>query len=180
MSPYLLTGLAAGLLGLSIGAGGGYELTANHYRAALATEKAAHASDIAKINAEDAKQLAAALANQHAAEGKVAAVEQQFNDEVSKHAKDSLDYRAQLASGAQRVRVRVASCMPGSPADQSAASAGGANGTAAYGYLDGQVAASVFKVAADDQVEIDKLAGLQAYVKALQDKGYIAGPADAK
>jgi prophage endopeptidase len=176
MSPYLLTGLVAGLLGLSIGAGSGYELTANHYGAKLATEKAAHATDIAKVNAEAAQQLAAALSKQQAAEGRIATVEQQFNSEVANHAKDNLAYQSQLASGAQRVRVRVASCAASTPAAQSTAAAGSADATSAYGYLDGAVAASVFKVAADDQIEIDKLTALQAYVKTLQDQGYIEKP----
>jgi hypothetical protein len=125
-----------------------------------------------KINAASAKDLADALANQQAAEGKVAAIEKSFNDEVSKHAQDSLDYRARLAAGVDRMRVRVADCSP-AVADQSPASPGRSYGAAAYGYLDGQVASSVFKVVADDQAEIDKLTALQAYVRAMQAQGYI-------
>jgi prophage endopeptidase len=71
------------------------------------------------------------------------------------------------------VRVRVANCAPAS-ASEGAAAAGSADDSAAYGYLDGQIASSVFKVAADDQAEIDKLTALQAYVRELQDQGYIA------
>jgi predicted enzyme involved in methoxymalonyl-ACP biosynthesis len=176
MSPYLITGLASGLLGIAIGAGTGYKLTASHYSAALATEKAAHASDLERVNAEAAQQLATALSKQQAAEGRVATVEQQFNTEVSKHAKDNLAYQSQLASGAQRLRVRVTSCVPSATAGKGTAAASGNDGTAAVADLDPTVATGVVQVAADDQHEIDKLKALQAYVAALQEQGFIAAP----
>lgn len=168
MSPYLLTGLAAGVLGLALGAGVTHKLDGS----ALAREQASHQSDLAKINAASAKALSDALAKQQVAEGKVSDIETQYQTEVANHAKDSLAYRAQLASGAQRLRVHVASCSS-SASGQSAAATGSADGAAAYAYLDPTVASGVIQVAADDQAEIDKLAALQAYVKALQDQGYI-------
>lgn len=176
MSPYLITGLAAALLGAVLGAGTTHKLDGvalAHEQAAHAKDNAAHATEIADINADSAKALSAALAKQQAAEGRVASIETQYNTEVANHAKDSLDYRAQLIAGTQRVRVRVASCSPIDPSGESATAAGSADGAATFGYLDGQTASSVFKVAADDQTEIDKLTALQAYVKALQDQGYI-------
>lgn len=177
MSPYLITGVAAALLGIAIGAGGTHALDANHYGAQLATEKAAHAADIAKVNAEAAQQLAAALAKQQATEGRVQTVEQQFNAEVANHAKDSLAYQSQLASGAQRLRVRVTGCVPGTASDKGTTAAGSADGSATVADLDPTVATGVVQVAADDQREIDKLKALQAYVAALQDQGFIAKPA---
>jgi hypothetical protein len=176
LSPYLITGLAAALLGIAIGAGAAHELDANHYGAQLATEKAAHAADIAKVNAEAAQQLATALSKQQAAEGRVATVEQQFNTEVSNHAKDNLAYQSRLASGAERLRVRVTGCVHGTAAGKSTTAAGGADGGPAYADLDPTVATGVVQVAADDQREIDKLKALQAYVVALQQKGFIATP----
>jgi prophage endopeptidase len=176
MNGYFITGIGAGLLGIAIGFGGTHVYDGRVLaieQAAHAKDNAAHATEIAQINADSAKSLAAALANQQAAEGKVASIETQFNQEVSAHATDSLNYRAQLIAGTQRVRVRVASCGPVAPAGESAATAGSVDGTAAWGYLDNETAASIFKVAADDQVEIDKLSALQAYVKALQDQGFI-------
>ncbi|TCK43967.1 hypothetical protein B0G84_2315 [Paraburkholderia sp. BL8N3] len=169
MNGYSITGIAAGVLGAALGFGTAHVIDGR----TLAREQAAHAAVIAKINADSAKAFADALANQQAAEGKVAAIEKSFSDEVSKHAQDSLDHRARLAAGTDRVRVRIASCAL-SAASESAATADSADGAATYGYLDGQVASSVFKVAADDQVEIDKLTALQAYVRGLQDHGYIA------
>jgi prophage endopeptidase len=178
MSPYLITGLGAALLGIAIGAGGTHALDANHYGAQLATERAAHAADIAKVNAEAAQQLAVALSKQQAAEGRVATIEQQFNTEVANHAKDNLAYQSRLASGADRLRVRVTSCVPGTADSKSTATAGGADGSAAYADLDPTVAAGAVQVATDDQREIDKLRALQAYVAALQQQGFIAAPAE--
>lgn len=175
MSPYLITALAAALLGAAIGAGTTHELDANHYGAQLSSEKAAHASDMARVNAEAAQQLAAALSKQQAAEGRVATVEQQFNTEVANHAKDSLAYQSQLASGAQRLRVHITSCVSGTAAGKSAAAAGSPDGSATYADLDPTVATGVVQVAADDQREIDKLKSLQAYVTTLQQEGFIAG-----
>lgn len=177
MSPYLITGLAAALLGAAIGAGGAYKIDA----AALAREQAAHARDnaahaaaLAQINADSAKALSDALVKQQAAEGKVASIETQFNTEVENHAKDSLQYRADLAAGTQRLRVRVASCGPSAASSESTAAAVSADAAATYADINPTTASSVFRVAADDQAEIDKLTALQAYVKSLQDEGFIA------
>lgn len=176
MNGYFITGIAAGLLGIAIGAGVAHKLDVNHYDGQLATEKAAHAADLAKINAKAAQDLATALANQHAAEGKVATIEQQFNTEVTNHAKDNLAFQSQLASGAERLRVRVTSCVPGTPSGQSTAATGSTDGAAAYADVDPTVATGIVQVAADDQHEIDKLKALQAYVAALQDRGFIGTP----
>jgi prophage endopeptidase len=176
MNGYFMTGIAAGILGIAIGFGGTHVYdgrTLAVEKTGRAADNAKYASTIADINAVSAKALSAALAKQQAAEGKVASIETQYNTEVANHAKDALDYRAQLIVGTQRVRVRVASCGPATAGSESAASTGSADGAATFGYLDGQTASSVFKVAADDQTEIDKLSALQAYVKALQDQGYI-------
>ncbi|MFM0432375.1 lysis system i-spanin subunit Rz [Paraburkholderia aspalathi] len=173
------------LLAAALGAGGAWAIKANIDGAILAHEQTAHANDnkkhadeIALINAKSAKDFADALAKQQAAEGKVASVETQFNQEVAAHASDSLNYRAQLITGTQRLRVRVASCGPVSPTGESAASASGADGAATFADLYGPTASGAFKVAADDQHEIDKLAGLQDYVRKMQDLGYIGKATD--
>lgn len=173
MSPFLITGVAAGVLGLAIGGASIHALDANHYGALLSAEKAARATDIAKINAESAKQLQDALTRQQATEGRVATIEQQFNEEVSKHASDVLDYRAQLASGAQRMRVRVVSCNPAGGSGQSAAAPSSPDASAPSADLAPAVATGLVTVASDDQKEIDKLAALQKYVETLQQQGFI-------
>lgn len=176
MNGYFITGFGAGLLGIVIGFGGTHVYDGRMLaieQAAHAKDNAAHATEIAQINADSAKALSTALAKQQAAEGKVASIETQFNQEVAAHATDSLNYRAQLIAGTQRVRVRVASCSPAIASNESASTAGGADGAATFADLYGPTASGVFKVTADDQVEIDKLAGLQTYVKTMQDEGYI-------
>lgn len=172
MNLLLIVGLIAALLGAGISGGLVHKIDGT----ALAREQASHQADLAKINAASAKALSDALAKQQVAEGKVSDIETQYNTEVSNHAKDSLDYRAQLIAGTQRVRVRVASCVPAATSSQGATAAGSANDSAAYADLDPTVASGVVQVAADDQAEIDKLAALQAYVKALQDQGFISKP----
>jgi hypothetical protein len=168
VSPFLITGLAAGVVGAALGFGTAHTIDGRTF----AREQAAHQALIAQINAESAKALSAALANQQAAEGKVAAVEHEFNQEVTKHAEDSLNYRARLSAGTDRVRVRIASCSATAPGE-SAASAVSADGPATYGDIYGPTASGIFQVAADDQAEIDKLAALQAYVRAMQEQGFI-------
>jgi hypothetical protein len=160
---------------------------AAHWRAALAAlvicalfalgwhQGAAHvnaqwSAEKTQEQAAHAKALSAALTNQQAAESKVAAIDKQFTDEVSRHANDILTLRAQLASGADRVRVHVASCAA---TGQSASAAGRADGPAAIADLAPAAADGVADVAGDDQREIDKLVGLQNYVRAMQERGFI-------
>lgn len=169
MNPLLIVGLVAALLGAGISGGLVHKIDG----AALAREQASHQSDLAKINAASAKALSDALAKQQVAEGKVSDIEAQYNTEVSNHAKDSLDYRAQLASGAQRLRVHVTGCSVAAPS-KGASSASSADDAPPTADIDPAVASGIVQVAADDQAEIDKLAALQAYVKALQDQGYIS------
>ncbi|TCK39630.1 bacteriophage Rz lysis protein [Paraburkholderia sp. BL8N3] len=152
---------------------GGY-IVALHLQIDSARAGEAQAKAIVdKVNAASAKALSDALANQQVAEGKVAAIERSFNDEVTKHASDVLSYRAQLDSGAQRMRVHVTGCTASDPS-QGSASAGSADGASASADLAPTVASGLVSVADDDQKEIDKLSALQAYIRALQDRGYIA------
>lgn len=168
MSPFLITGLAAGAVGAVLGFGTAHTIDGR----TLAREQAAHQALIAQINAESAKALSAALAKQQAAESDISAIQKKFDDEVSQHAKDSLDYRARLSAGTDRVRVRIASCSPAAPGE-SPASAVSADGATAYGDIYGPTASGIFQVAADDQAEIDKLTALQAYVRAMQKQGFV-------
>jgi hypothetical protein len=169
VSPFLITGLAAGAVGAALGFGTAHTIDGR----TLAREQAAHQALIAQINAESAKALSAALAKQQAAESDISAIQKKFNDEVSQHAKDALDYRAQLASGAQRMRVHVTGCAS-SDSGQGAAPTSSADGSATLGYLAPTVASGLVTVAADDQAEIDKLVALQAYVRTLQEQGYVS------
>jgi hypothetical protein len=142
--------------------------------AKLAQVQKANAEALDRINATAAQQLAAALARGQAAEGKVASIEQQYNAEVAQHAKDNLDYRAQLLAGTQRVRVHVATCHPTGTGSKSTAPASGSDDSAAYADLSPAVAAGVYAVADDADDTASKLRALQAYVTELQADGYIS------
>jgi len=179
MSPYLITGLGAGILGIALGAAGMHytidsaQLAGAHE--ALASEKAAHARDneqavvnLKAVSDAAAQASAAAIAKQTSM--------QQANDSAQatiaklqgeKNAADQ-KYRSALAAGTERVRVAVRSCQADSPASGSAVSgnpqsAGGSNDASTFADLDPTVAERVFGVAADDQREIDKLVKLQAW-----------------
>jgi hypothetical protein len=148
--------------------------------AKLAQVQKANAETLDRINATAAQQLAAALAKGQAAEGKVATIQQQYDQEIAQHAKDNLDYRAKLLSGANVIRVRVNPTSCGaSTGSKGASSAAGTDDAATYADLSPAVAASVFTVTdgtngADDVAT--RLRKLQAYVMELQQDGYISVP----
>lgn len=164
----------AAVVGALLGGGTTYVVTHKIDGAALAREQAAHANDIARINATAAQQLADALAKGQAAQGQVTTLEQQYQQEVAKHAKDNLDYQRKLLAGTERVRVHVSNCHASESASESAAAAPGGNGTAAIADLSSTTASSAVAVADDADKTASKLATLQAYVKRLQDDGYIS------
>jgi prophage endopeptidase len=142
--------------------------------AVLAHEQKAHADDIARINATAAQQLTTALAHQQAAEGAVYTLQQQYDNEVAQHAKDSLNYRAELLAGTERVRVRLSGCSGSSASSKSPAPAPGTDGPASYGFLSPQAAASVIAVADDADTVKAQLIALQQYVTELQKDGFIS------
>lgn len=142
--------------------------------AVLAHEKAAHADDIARINATAADQLAQAIAKQQAYAGQVQTLQQQYQDEVSQHAKDSLSYRAQLLAGTQRVRVHVTPGSCSGSHGQGTATASGTDDAAPVADLSPAVAAGVYAVVDSADSEAIKLRALQEYVRKLQDAGYIS------
>lgn len=164
----------AALVGALLGGGTTYVVTHKIDSAALAREQVTHVNDIARINAVAAQQLADAIAKRQVVEGQVSTLEQQYNAEVSKHAKDSLDYRAKLLAGANRVRVHVSGCSISGPASESAAAPGRSDGPAAVAELSATTAASTITVADSADKTAAKLATLQQYVKGLQDAGYIS------
>jgi prophage endopeptidase len=168
-----LCGVSA-VVGALIGGVVGWTVTHKLDGAALAHEQAAHADDIARINATAAQQLANALAKQQAAEGTVNTLQQQYDNEVAQHAKDSLDYRARLLAGTQRVRVHTSGCSGSAASSKGTAPAPGADGSTDYGFLSPQSAASVSDVADEADADAAKLRALQQYVTELQKDGFIS------
>lgn len=165
----------AAVIGALLGGGVAYVITHKLDGAHLAQVQKANADTLARINATAAAQLADALKRGQAAEGQVATLEQQYNDEVAQHAKDNLDYRAKLLAGTATVRVRIkpAACSGASAAGQSATPATGIDDAAAYADLSPATAASAVAVTDSADNVASQLRGLQAYVKELQDAGYI-------
>lgn len=168
MNLTLIAALAAAVAGAAIGGTAAYEFE----NRALQAEKAAHAQDTAKYEAQRAQYAAAAaqaasaaLAQQQAQATQIADLDDQLTKEKQAHEIDSRNYAAALASGAQRVRVAVRNCAFATAGSGKGAAAPGVDdGGAATADLDPAVASRVFSVAGDDQREIDKLRALQAYV----------------
>ena len=157
---YFITGIAAGVLGIAIGAGGAYtyenrELLAE--QAAHAKDNERHASDLNAISkaALDAEQRAIDAHNK--AEAAISAADAQITKEKDAHETDNLNYRAALAAGTERVRVAVRNCSAtgGGIVAGSPGATGVGDGAAAIADLDPAVAERVFGVAGDDQREID-------------------------
>ncbi|MDR3098901.1 MAG: lysis protein [Paraburkholderia sp.] len=160
-----------------MGAAGAWWIASHIGAVALANEQATHAKDNERHAADltamsraalDAQQRA--IAEHDTAANRVADVDAQLTKERETHETDSARLRADLASGAQRLRVAVANCAAtgrnGVPGTASAARGG--DGATAFADLDRSVAQRVFGVAADDQREIDKLKALQGYVCAVR------------
>lgn len=162
------------VVGLAIGVTVGWAATHKLDGAELVHEQKAHADDIARINATAAQQLANALANQQAAEGKVYTIQQQYENEVAQHAKDSLDYRAKLLAGTERVRVHLSGCSSGAASGQGTSPAPSADGSAGYGFLSPEAAASANDVTDEADANTAKLRALQQYVTELQNNGFIS------
>lgn len=162
------------VVGAIIGGAIGWTVTHKLDGAALAHEQKAHADDIARINATAAQQLATALAHQQAAEGAVYTLQQQYDNEVAQHAKDSLDYRAKLLAGTERVRVHVSGCGDARASGKGAAPAPGSDGAASYGFLSPEAAASANDVTDEADANTAKLRALQQYVTELQNNGFIS------
>ena len=183
--------VVAAVVGALLGGGVTFVVMHKIDGAALAHEQAAHADDIARINATAAQQLAKALAHAQVAEGQVVTLTQQYDTEIAKHASDNLAYRAQLLAGTSSVRVHVAGCNGSRTGSNSAAPAPGVDGAApgsnvssahvaSANAVDGAVAtlapataASVFTVVDDADDTASRLRALQAYVRTMQDDGYI-------
>lgn len=191
MSPYLITGIAAGFLGIAIGVGGTYALDANHYGAQLDREKAMrardneqHANDLnvmskAALDAEDR-----AIAAHDRAASEVAAADAQYLKEKEVHEADNARNRNAIADGTRRLRIAVTNFAPVATGGDKAgggASAGslgyGAGGTAD---LSPAFGVALFGIADDADGDARAKADyLQHYVCILEQQGLIAGACPA-
>lgn len=182
MSPYLITGIIAGAMGIAIG--GAALRTVDS--AKLAAAQTAHARDnetnVLKLKAvSDAAASAAraAIARMNDAAAQIAALDTQLNQEKASHDADNAKNRAAIADGARRLRVAVANFTPasGGNAADAGASAGivgaGSGGTAELSPAFGSALVGIADDAdSDARAKADYL---QHYVCILQQQGVIAG-----
>ena len=182
MSPYLITGIIAGALGIAIGGAAVHTVSATK----LATEQAAHARDneanALKLKAASdsaASAARSAIARQNDAALQLAQLDDKLNQEKASHEADNAKNRAAIAAGARRLRVAVTaySRASGGNAAASGASAFGmgdeAGGTAE---LSPAFGSALFGIVDDaDSDARAKAEYLQKYVCILQQQGVIAG-----
>ncbi|ALP62835.1 lysis system i-spanin subunit Rz [Paraburkholderia caribensis] len=184
MSPHLITGLAAGLLGIAVGAGGAY----TYETRVLAIEQAAHAHDNEQhANDLNAISKAALDAEQRAidahtvAEAKIATLDDQLTKEKEDHEADNARNRAAIADGTRRLRVAVSSFHPAGGDRGDSSSGAGSVGDDASGTAELSPAFGVALFGIVDDADGDARAKadyLQRYVCTLQQQGMIAGECD--
>jgi prophage endopeptidase len=167
--PYLLVALLAASAGACVDHLIGARRLADE-QAAHAKDNAQHANDMLAVSraALDGEQRA--IDAHDKAQSAIAAADAQITKEKETHEADNRNYRAALAAGTERVRVAVTSCSPisGNKVPGAAGTPSVGDGAPAYADLDRTVAERVFRVAGDDQREIDKLKAMQAYVCAVR------------
>lgn len=188
MNGYFITGIAAGLFGLAIGAGGTHEFDANHYGAQLSAEKAAHAHDNEeRANDLNAISKAALDAERRAidahtvAEGKIATIDDQLTKEKEAHEADNARNRAAIADGTRRLRIAVSNFHPAGGQQAGTGSSAGSLGDGASGTADLSPAAGAAFFGIVDDADGDartKADYLQQYVCTLQQQGMIDGTCD--
>ncbi len=182
MSPYLITGIIAGALGIAIGGIAVHTVDATK----LASEQTARARDN-EINAQKLQAVSdaaasaarAAIAKQNDAATQIAALDTQLNQEKASHDADNAKNRAAIADGARRLRVAVTAYTPASRDDaaNSSASAGGVgDGSGGTAELSPAFGSALFGIVDDaDSDARAKAEYLQHYVCILQQQGVIAG-----
>ncbi|AUT52368.1 lysozyme [Paraburkholderia caribensis] len=181
MSPYLITGVAAGLLGIAIGAGGAYTYESR----ALAIERAAHAHDDEQhANDLNAISKAALDAEQRAidahtvAEGMIATLDDQLTKEKEAHEADNARNRAAIADGSRRLRIAVSNFRPagGGQADSSSGTGSVGDGTSGTAELSPAFGVALFGIVDDGDGDARAKADyLQRFVCVLQQQGMIEG-----
>lgn len=181
MSPYFLTGLIAGLLGVAIGAGGAYTYESRELaleQAAHARDNARHANDLTFISkaALDAEQRA--IEAHTVAEGRIAAMDQQLTQEKQAHEADNARNRAAIADGTRRLRIAVSNfhSAGGNEAGSGTAAGGVGDGASGTAELPRAFGLALFTIVDDaDSDARAKADYLQRYVCILQRQGLIAG-----
>jgi prophage endopeptidase len=147
---------------LLIGAAGAWMWQANSYGEIIATNEAARQADLALIASVGAKQAREALENQQAAEQALADLDQKAQKEKTDALAENEKLRADVASGARRLRI-AGSCrasgsnVPGTPSTAGVGDAGTVELSTASG-------STVFDIRAGVTADQAALKALQEYV----------------
>ncbi|MDR5784048.1 lysis system i-spanin subunit Rz [Caballeronia sp. LZ065] len=182
MSPYLITGIIAGALGIAIGGAALHTVDSTK----LSAEQAAHARDnetnaqkLQAVSDAAASAARAAIAKQNDAAGQLAALDSQLSQEKASHEADNAKNRAAIADGARRLRVAVTAYTPAggsSAADSGAGASGVGDGAGGTAELSPAFGSALFGIVDDaDSDARAKADYLQHYVCVLQRQGVIAG-----
>ena len=173
MSPYLITGLAAALLGAALGAAGTHAIDANHYGAqiasgqvALSNEKLAHTADLKAVSDKAAGDAFAAIAKQQSQQKQIADMDSAHQKEIADEKAKNALLAADVAAGTVRLRVAVAAANhPASVGSVPAAAsaAGGSDGATVE--LAPSARSAYFEVAGGIAEDQAKITGLQNYIK---------------
>lgn len=182
MSPYLITGIVAGVVGIVIGGAALHTVDATK----LSAEQTAHARDNvvceAKLKAVSdaaAKASSDAIAASNAAGAKLAQLDSQLAQEKASHEADNAKNRAAIADGTRRLRVAVTAFAPaggGNSADSGASASSVGDGAGGTAELSPAFGSALFGIVDDaDSDARAKTEYLQRYVCVLQQQGVIAG-----
>ena len=108
----LLECIVIALALIGVGAGGAWVWQANNYGKVIATNEANRQADLEKIATAAADQSRQALAKQQSAEQALAALDQKATEEKTNALAENDKLRADIASGARRLRI-AGSCSAG-------------------------------------------------------------------
>lgn len=147
---------------LLIGATGAWMWQANSYGTIIATNEAARQADLAMIASAGAKQARDALESQQRAEQALADLDHKAQKEKTDALAENEKFRADVASGARRLRIS-GSCRAGGGNVSGSASAAGL-GDAGSVELSGPAGRTVLDVRAGIIADQAALKALQSYV----------------
>ncbi|CAN7645350.1 lysis system i-spanin subunit Rz [Paraburkholderia terricola] len=186
MNGYFITGIAAGVLGIAIGAGGmHYTVDAvelSHEQTAHANDNTRHTNDLNLISKAALDAENRAIETHTVAEGKIATMDEQLTKERIAHEADNKLNRDAIADGNRRLRIAVSNFHPAS-GDQTGGSPGAGSvgdGASGYAYLPSATGLALFSIVDDADGDARAKADyLQGYVRELEDSGYIVKQAGA-
>lgn len=158
----LIGALVLALALIGIGASGAWQWQANKYGKVIATNEAAHQVDLTAISNAAATQARQALDKQQAAEKALADLDQKAQEDKTHALAENDKQRADIASGARRLRLAGSYRAGGGNVSGTASSAG--VGDAGAFELAPAAGSTVLSIRAGIIADQAALKALQAYV----------------